>query len=77
MDKLSQRGCYLFAALQVTFLGDAPVSSSDANDLMEWKEVSRRVLLQRSGKQGSAQQHKTLFLHVLRACAAFVFSMGP
>lgn len=38
---------------QVTFLGDAPVSSGDASHLMEWKEVSRRVLLQRSVKSDS------------------------
>lgn len=36
--------------LQVTFLGDAPVSSSDPSHLMDWKEVSRRVLLRRSGE---------------------------
>lgn len=37
--------------LQVTFLGDAPVSSGDASHLMDWKEASRRVLLQRSGER--------------------------
>lgn len=36
--------------LQVAFLGDAPVSSGDASHLMEWKEVSRRVLLRRAGE---------------------------
>jgi hypothetical protein len=34
---------------QVALLGDAPVTSSDAANLMGWKEVSRRALLQRSG----------------------------
>lgn len=33
---------------QVSLLGDVPVSSGQASDLMGWKEVSRRVLLQRS-----------------------------
>lgn len=42
--------CLLVGGLQVAFLGDAPVSSGDASHLMEWKEVSRRVLLRRSGE---------------------------
>jgi hypothetical protein len=39
----------LRAALQVSLLGDVPVSSGQASDLMGWKEMSRRSLLQRTG----------------------------
>jgi hypothetical protein len=41
-----------FGSLQVSFLGDAPVSSGDAADLMEWKELNRRLLLQQGEWQG-------------------------
>jgi hypothetical protein len=45
------------AAVQVSLLGDVPVSSGQASDLMGWKEVSRRVLLQRTGASQAAAQH--------------------
>lgn len=48
--------------LQVTFLGDAPVSSGDASHLMDWKEASRRVLLQRSGESRSVSHTNSLVL---------------
>jgi hypothetical protein len=42
--------CLLPAAVQVSLLGDAPVSSGQPSHLMGWKEVSRRTLLQRTGQ---------------------------